>query len=60
MDEENITLQLVPPYLHRQNAAKRAICTFKDLFIAISCGTDPESPLKLWNKLLPQTIIILN
>ena len=50
MDEENVTLQLVPPYLHRRNAVERAICTFKYHFIAILCGTDPEFLLKLWNK----------
>ena len=60
MDEENVTLQLVSPYLHRRNTTERAIRTFKDHFIAILCGTDPEFPLKLWDKLLPQAIITLN
>ena len=34
MEEENETFQLVPPHLHRQNAAERAISTFKNHFIA--------------------------
>ena len=34
MEEENETFQLVPPHLHRRNAAERAIQTFKNHFIA--------------------------
>jgi hypothetical protein len=37
-------LQLVPPHVHRHNAAERAIRTFKDHFLAILAGTPPSLP----------------
>ena len=36
---------LAPPYLHRRNAAERAISTYKDHFIAGLCSTDKNYPL---------------
>ena len=50
----------MPPYIHRRNAAERAIRTFKDHFISILCGTDPLFPINVWDKLLPQVTITLN
>eukprot|EP00957_Ditylum_brightwellii_P036277 2747440-Ditylum_brightwellii.AAC.1 len=38
-------LQLAPPHVHRTNAAKRAIQTFKDHFIAGLCNVRPDFPL---------------
>eukprot|EP00804_Cyclotella_cryptica_P028768 CCRYP_018720-RA/>CCRYP_018720-RA protein AED:0.37 eAED:0.37 QI:0/0/0/1/0/0.25/4/0/1148 len=38
------TFQLVPPYVHRRNAAERAIRTFKDHFLAILAGAAPSFP----------------
>lgn len=52
--------QLVPPYVHRRNAAERAIGTFKEHFIAGLTTTDPSFPLHLWCRLLPQCDITLN
>ena len=60
LDDEDITFELVPPYLHRRNSAERAIRTFKEHFIAILSGTDPSFPINLWDKLLPQAIMTLN
>ena len=60
MEEENENFQLVPPHLHRQNAAKRAIQTFKNHFIARIVSTHKDFPLHLWFCLLPQAIITLN
>ena len=60
MEDEDIDFQLVPPHLHRRNAAERAISTFKDHFIAGLCSTDPDFPLHLWDKLLPQAVLSLN
>jgi hypothetical protein len=34
--------------------------TFKNHFIAGLCSVDPNFPLKLWDKLLPQATITLN
>ena len=60
LSDEKIAIQLVPPYIHRHNAAERAIRTFKDHFISILFDTDPLFPMNLWDKLLPQAIITLN
>ena len=48
-------LELVPPHCHRRNIAEAAIKNFKNHFISILAGTGPNFPLKLWDKLLPQT-----
>jgi hypothetical protein len=52
--------QLVLPHIHCRNAAERAICTFKNHFIAGLCSTHLHFPLRLWDKLLPQAEITLN
>ncbi len=54
------TYQLVPPNVHRRNAAERAICTFKDHFLAILAGVDPTFPAAWWDLLLPQAELTLN
>ena len=60
LESSGLTINLVPPNLHRRNATERAIQTFKAHFIAILCGTDPKFPINLWDKLLPQAEITLN
>jgi hypothetical protein len=61
LHDKNLDFQLVPPALHRCNAAKQAIRTFKNHFIAGLCTTDPDFPLNLWrDKLIPQALITLN
>jgi hypothetical protein len=50
----------VPPHIHQRNAAERAIRTFKNHFIAGLCSTNPDFPLRLWDKLLPQAETTLN
>ena len=55
-----INYQIVPPHVHWRNTAKRAIRTFKNHFVAILCGTDPDFPLHLWCRLLPQAQLTLN
>jgi hypothetical protein len=52
--------QLVEPHNHRVNAAERAIRTFKNHFISGLCTTDPNFPVTLWDKLLPQAVLTLN
>ena len=58
--DEAIDFQLVPPGLHRRNAAERAIRTFKNHFIAGLCSVDKDFPLHLWDRLLPQAETTLN
>merc|ERR1711966_175860 len=53
-------LELVPHHCHRRNIAETAIKNFKNHFISILAGTDPNFPLKLWDTLLPQTELTLN
>ncbi|KAL3942765.1 MAG: hypothetical protein SGBAC_003109, partial [Bacillariaceae sp.] len=56
----NIDFQLVPPGLHRRNAAECAIRTFQNRFIAGLCTTNPNFPIALWDKLILQSEITLN
>ena len=60
MHEKEVDFQLAPPGMHRRNAAERAIRTFKNHFIAILSSTDPNFPLNLWCRLLPQAEITIN
>ena len=60
LHKADVDYQLVPPRLHRRNAAERAICTFKNHFIARLCSVDKNFPLHLWDKLLPQAKLTLN
>jgi len=58
--KKNCTLQLVPPDNHRRNLAERAIQTFKCHFKSVLAGVDDSFPMRLWDKLLPQTVLTLN
>ena len=56
----HLTLQLVPPNVHRTNAAEKAIGTFKDHFITGLATVHPEFPLHLWCRLIPLAETTLN
>jgi hypothetical protein len=57
----NTTFQLVPPNMHRRNWAERAICMFKDHFLAILASVDSAFPPYLfWDLLLLQAKLTLN
>jgi hypothetical protein len=58
--KKNCTIQLVPPDNHRRNLVERALQTFKNHFKAIIAGVDNSFPMRLWDKLLPQTVLTLN
>jgi hypothetical protein len=58
--KKNLKIQLVPPDTHQRNFAERAIKTFKNHFKAIIQGLDETFLMKLWENLLPQTILTLN
>ena len=57
---QRINFQLVPPHIHRTNAAEKAIGTFKDHFVSGLCSVDPHFPLHLWCRLLPLATTTLN
>jgi hypothetical protein len=52
--------QLVPMHCHRTNAAERSIITFKEHFKSGLATVDPDFPIHLWDRLLPQAEITLN
>jgi hypothetical protein len=58
--QKNCAIQLVPPDNHRRNLAERAIQTFKNHFKSVLAGVDDTFPMRLWDRLLPQTILTLN
>jgi hypothetical protein len=60
LDLVDVTFQVAPPHVHCRNAAERAIRNFKNHFIAGMCSTDPNFPLHLWDRLLPQALLTLN
>jgi hypothetical protein len=57
---QNIDFQLVPPHCHRRNAAKRAIRTCEEHFVAGLSSVDPSFPKHLCDRLLSQSEITLN
>jgi hypothetical protein len=58
--EQDISFQLIPSYIHRQNLAERAIISFKDHLIVGLCSTDKSFPMYIWDRLLPYALITLN
>ena len=56
----NAKYQLVPPHMHRSNAAEQAIRTFKAHFLSILAGVAPDFPINLWDLLLQQAELTLN
>ena len=60
MTDECVDWQLATPYLHRTNAAERAIRTFKNHFLAGLATTHPDFPISEWDRLLQQAVITLN
>ena len=55
-----VQFELIPPDIHRRNAAVRAIQTFKDHFLAILSSVAHNFPRHLWDLILPQTEMALN
>ena len=56
----NTDVQFAPPDMHRQNAAERAVRTWKNHFIAILASVNPLFPIANWCRLVPQANITLN
>ena len=59
-ENNNIKHQLVPPEVHRRNAAERVIQTWKHHFIAGLSSVDPTFPISEWDQLVKQGEITLN
>jgi hypothetical protein len=60
LTENNVSYQLVPPHYHRYNKAERAICTFKEHFVAGLASVDPDLPMHLWDRLLSRAGLTIN
>ena len=58
--EASVKFQLMPPYLHCTNSAKRSIQTYKDHLISGMSSCDPNFPLHLWDCLIPHATLPLN
>ena len=58
--KEQVAYQLVPPHIHRRNAAERAIRTYKNHFVAGLYTCDPKFPSREWDRLLPQCNLTIN
>ena len=60
MVKASISYELVPPHIHRRNAAERAIRTFKNHFMAGLATCPPDFPITEWDRLLDQALLTLN
>jgi hypothetical protein len=56
----DVEYQLVPPRCHQRNSDERAIHTFKEHFVSCLASVDPDFPLHLWDRLLPQAEMTLH
>ena len=59
-EDKKVRTQLVESDIHRINAAKQAIQTYKNHLILGLCTVDKMFPLQLWDKTLEQLEITLN
>ena len=60
LKKANVTLQLVPPHMHRRNVAERTIRTFKNHFLACLATADSTFPIAEWDGLVDHALITLN
>ena len=60
LQKYGLEYQLVPPHVHRRNAAERAIQTYKNHLLAFLATCDPAFPVSEWDRLLFQAELTLN
>lgn len=60
LQKHKVDYQLVPPHIHRRNAAERAIRTFKNHFLACLATADATFPVVKWDRLVQNAVITLN
>jgi hypothetical protein len=58
--ENGCTVELVPPDMHRQNVAERAIQTWKGHYISILSGVSDDFPIQEWDELITGAVVSLN
>ena len=49
LTKARLNFQLVPPHVHRRNAAERAIKTLKNHFLSVLATADKEYPITEWD-----------
>ena len=54
IEERTMDYQIAAPGDHRLNFAERAIQTFKNHFVSVLHGCDPEFPANQWDRLINQ------
>ena len=59
-DDHKLQLEFVPPGTHRALKAERVLQTWKNHFISLLAGTDPQFPLEVYDELIPQGELTLN
>ena len=59
-EKYKVIYQLVPPHIHRRNAAERAIQTFKSHLLSGLATCHSQYPISEWDRLLDQAEITLN
>jgi hypothetical protein len=60
LTKHDLAYQLVPPHVHRCNAAERAIHTSKSHLLTCLATCDPDFPIAEWDRLLFQAELTLN
>jgi hypothetical protein len=60
LKKHGLDYQVVPPHVHRRNAAERATRTFKSHLLAVLATCDPDFPVAEWDRLLFQAELTLN
>ena len=60
LSNKKIKFQLVPPHIHRRNAAEIVIYTFKNHFLAGLSSCNDKFSLREGDRLIPQALITLN
>jgi hypothetical protein len=58
--KNDVEYQLVTQHCQRRNTAEHAIRTFKEHFVSGLESVDPDFPLHLWDRILPQEDMTLN
>ena len=60
LQKSKTVVQLAPPHIHRRSAAKRAIRTFKNNFVAGIASLGNNFPIYLWCPIVKQSEITIN
>ena len=60
IENEKMDFKINAPGDHCLNFSKRSLQTFKNHFVLVLHGCDPELPANQWDRLVPQAVMTLN